>query len=118
MTSVDATSIYGTLNLMILRALAEGELHGLAIQRRIEGDTEGRVKVEVGALYPALHRLERDGLLEASWGVADTKRRARFYTLTARGRERLQREASAWMDHVSAVARLLGVGAPAHKARP
>ena len=113
MSNVDSTSIYGTLNLMILRALADQELHGLAIQRRIEGETEGRVKVEVGALYPALHRLEREGLLSAAWGVSEARRRARFYTITSRGRERLEREASAWIEHVRAVARLLGVGSPA-----
>lgn len=108
-SDVDATSIYGTLNLMILRALADGSLHGLGVQRRIEDHTDGRVSVEVGALYPALHRLEKEGLIEGSWGTSETRRRAKFYTLTASGRKRLERDTSRWLDHVRAVARLLGL---------
>lgn len=108
-SDIDATSIYGTLNLMILRALADEDRHGLGVQRHIEADTDGRVKVEVGALYPALHRLEDDGLIRGTWGVSEAKRRAKFYTLTAAGRRRLKRETGRWLDHVRAVARLLGL---------
>lgn len=109
MADVDATSIYGTLNLMILRALADEDRHGLGVQRRIEAQTEGQVTVEVGALYPALHRLEAEGLIDGSWGVSESRRRAKFYTLTAAGRKRLKRDTGRWLDHVRAVARLLGL---------
>lgn len=109
MTDIDATSLYGTLNLMILRALEAGEQHGLGIQRQLEAGSDGEVRVEVGALYPALHRLERDGLIRGSWGTSESRRRAKFYSLTTAGRRRLQRETQAWADHVRVLARLLGV---------
>lgn len=102
-------SLYGTLTVLVLRALASGPLHGLAIARRIESTSGDVLQVEEGALYPALHRLERDGLLEASWGRSETNRRARFYTLTASGRSHLEREVARWTEHAGAVARVLGV---------
>lgn len=109
MTRVDAASIYGTLNLMILRALEGGALHGLGVQRRIHADSREALRVEVSALYPALHRLEREGLILGEWGMADTNRRARFYRLTPSGEERLRGETARWMNHVQAMARLLDV---------
>jgi transcriptional regulator len=114
-SEIDATSLYGTLNLMILRALESDELHGLGIQRRLDAASDGRVTVEVGALYPALHRLEKEGMIRGSWGTTDSRRRAKFYTLTSEGQRRLARETEAWVDHVRALARLLGVsgGSPA-----
>lgn len=113
MTPVDASSIYGTLNLLILRAVSGGPLHGLAIQRHIREVSGDGVQVEVSALYPALHRLEREGLLEGEWGRGEGNRRAKFYRLTQGGHERLARETARWVEHVQAVARLLDVGAPA-----
>ena len=113
MTDIDATSLYGSLNLMILRALADGALHGLAVQRRLEAESGGAVTVEVGALYPALHRLEAEGLIEGRWGTSESRRRAKFYELTHAGRERLARETLAWADHVRTVARFLGVSSAA-----
>lgn len=106
---IDSTSLYGTLNLLVLQALAEGPLHGLAIARRILSESDEVLQVEEGALYPALHRLERDGLLEASWGTSENNRRARFYRLTDRGRARLEREVERWAAHTGAVARMLGL---------
>ena len=106
---IDSTSLYGTLNLLILKALAGGALHGLAIARSIQEETEEVLKVEEGALYPALHRLEREGLLESQWGASEHNRRARFYRLTPAGRRRLERETSDWVQHMRAVSRLLGV---------
>ena len=107
MTRIEAGTLYGTLNLLLLRTLEDGELHGLDIRRRIEEMTGDALKVEEGALYPALHRLERDGLVQARWGVSDRKRRAKFYRLTSRGRKRLERETASWKEHVRAVARVL-----------
>jgi transcriptional regulator len=107
MTEINAGTLYGTLNLLLLRALAEGDSHGLDIRRRIEALAGDAVKIEEGALYPALHRLERDGLVEAKWGMSERKRRAKFYRLTAKGRKRLAREAADWKEHVRAVARVV-----------
>lgn len=106
---IDATSLYGTLNLLILKTLEEGKLHGLDVAREIRGVTSGVLQIEEGALYPALHRLERDGLVEAEWGVSSKGRRAKFYTLTKKGRSRLERERAGWERHARAVARVLEV---------
>ena len=106
---IDSTSLYGTLALLILKTLHDGPLHGLDVARRIRGRTEGVLEVEEGALYPALHRLERDGLVTASWGVSDRGRRAKFYELTRKGRGRLERERAEWIEHTRAVSRVLEV---------
>lgn len=107
---VDAGSLYGTLNLLVLRTLAGGErLHGLDVQRRIQDVSGEAIRVEVGALYPALHRLERDGLLIAEWGMSDSRRRAKFYRLSPKGRKRLERERAQWEEHALAVRRVLGL---------
>lgn len=107
---IDSTSLYGTLNLLVLQAVSDGPLHGLAISRAIQARTEEVLQIEEGALYPALHRLRRDGLLSAEWGVSEKNRRAKFYRLTAKGRSRLEREVEQWVRHTGAVRRLLGVG--------
>ena len=104
---IDADTLYGTLNLLVLQALADGPLHGVAVSRRIEAEADGLLRVEEGALYPALHRLERDGLLEGEWGRTDENRRAKFYTLTRKGRRQLEREARRWARHAEAVAQVL-----------
>lgn len=106
---IDSTSLYGTLALLLLKALGDGPLHGLDVARRIRGRTEGQLVIEEGALYPALHRLERDGLIEAEWGISDRGRRAKFYSLTAKGRRRLERERAEWIEHTRAVSRVLEV---------
>jgi transcriptional regulator len=107
---IDSTSLYGTLNLLILQAVAVEPLHGLAIARRIRESTEDFLQIEEGALYPALHRLERDGLVEPSWGTSENNRRAKYYALTAQGRRRLERERERWVVHTLAVSRLLDAG--------
>jgi transcriptional regulator len=107
MSRIDADTLYGTLSLLILRTLAQRSFHGLEIQRRIHALAEKALHIEEGALYPALHRLERDGLLEAEWGISTKGRRAKFYRLTATGRRRLTRETEGWLNHVRAVMRVL-----------
>jgi transcriptional regulator len=107
MTRVSANTLYGTLNLLILRAVRDRALHGLAIQRRLHELSDLELTVEEGALYPALHRLERDGLLASEWGTSDRNRKAKFYRLTAEGRRYLEREVGRWSAHVRAVARAL-----------
>ncbi len=110
MTKIDAGSLYGTLNLLILQSLADGDAaHGLAIARNIHTETREVLRIEEGALYPALHRLERDGLLESRWGTSDQNRRAKFYEITAAGREHLHDELERWVQHTGAVSRVLGV---------
>lgn len=111
MSRITSDTLYGTLNLLILRALRDGTLHGLAIQRRLHQASETALSVDEGALYPALHRLERDGLLEAEWGTSEKNRKAKYYRLTAEGRRALERETDRWVSHVRAVSRTLRVQA-------
>ena len=97
----------GTLDLLILKAVSLGPLHGYGILLRI-GQISGRaLLIEQGALYPALFRLVRQGLMKASWGTSENNRRAKFYTLTRAGRKQLEAETSDWARRASAIARLL-----------
>lgn len=98
----------GTLDVLILRAVAGGPLHGYAIGRRLRERSDGVLDVEEGALYPALHRLEGQGLLESSWGPTDTGRRAKFYGLTKTGARHLQKRIQRWRELSGAVDALLG----------
>jgi PadR family transcriptional regulator, regulatory protein PadR len=98
----------GTLDLLILKAVSLGPLHGYGVLLRIEQISRGALLVEQGALYPALYRLVRQGLLKASWGTSDNNRRAKFYDLTAAGRKRLRQEADGWKRLVTAIASALG----------
>jgi transcriptional regulator len=97
----------GTLDLLILKVLAAGQAHGYAIARRIRARSEGRLLVEEGSLYPALHRLERRGWLEAEWGTSEGNRRARFYRLSRTGRRELAERESEWEAMSSAIGRVL-----------
>jgi len=96
--------IQGTLEMLILKALARGRLHGYGVAEWIEQTSQQVLKVEEGALYPALHRMELRGLLRAKWGASDNNRRARFYELTVEGRKRLHAESQRWARLSSAVA--------------
>lgn len=100
----------GTLDIIILRTLEAAPLHGYAVGRAIREGSEGVLAVEEGALYPALHRLQRRGLLEAEWGRTDTGRRAKFYHLTAEGTAHLEREAARWAEYSGAVRAILEPG--------
>lgn len=103
----------GTLDLLILNALSAGRKHGYAISEWIESTTDGRLLVEEGTLYPALHRLARRGLVTAAWGLSENNRRAKYYALSAAGRRRLQREAVTWRRYAEAVAKALAGGGSA-----
>ena len=96
--------IQGTLDMLILKALLRGPLHGYGVAEWIEQTSQQVLKVEEGALYPALHRLELRGLLRARWGASDNNRRAKFYELTAEGQKRLNAESQRWARLSSAVA--------------
>ena len=96
-----------TLDLLILKTLSRGEMHGYDIAEYIHQTSEEVLRVEEGALYPALHRLELRGLLTAEWGTSDNNRRAKFYRLTAAGRKQLAEETAHWKRMASAIARIL-----------
>ncbi len=96
--------IQGTVEMLILKALARGAMHGYGVAEWIEQTSQQVLKVEEGALYPALHRLELRGLLSAKWGASENNRRAKFYQLTAEGRRRLESESSRWARLSAAVA--------------
>ncbi|HZN02959.1 MAG TPA: PadR family transcriptional regulator [Candidatus Polarisedimenticolia bacterium] len=97
----------GTLDVLILKALALGENHGLGIARRVEQLTRGAFEVKAGSLFPALHRLEERGWLDATWGESETRRRARYYRLTAAGRRRLREETGQWRRIAAAISQAL-----------
>ena len=100
--------LQGTLDLLVLRILANGEaMHGFAINDRIEQVSREVLRVEAGSLYPALHRMAEAGWVKSSWGVSDNNRRARFYTITAAGRRRLADEEAHWAALTAAVGRVL-----------
>ena len=96
--------IQGTLEMLILRALQRGSTHGYGVAEWIHQTSQQVLKVEEGALYPALHRLELRGLLSAHWGMSDNNRRAKFYQLTAEGKKRLSTESQRWARLSAAVA--------------
>jgi len=96
-----------TLDMLILKTLSRGEMHGYAIAEYIHETSKEVLRVEEGALYPALHRLELRGLLAAEWGASESNRRAKFYRLTAAGRKQLAAETAHWSRMTSAIARIL-----------
>lgn len=97
----------GTLDLMILKTLSWGPAHGYGIARWIEQCTDDVLQVEEGSLYPALHKLENQGLVRADWGITDNNRRAKFYRLTATGRKQLRASHDDWARFATAVGRVL-----------
>ena len=97
----------GTLDMLILRIVQGGPVHGLDIAQRIERQSHDVLLVEQGSLYPALHRLEERGWIAAEWGTSDTNRRARFYRLTPRGKKHLAAEQTRWTSLVRAVGRVM-----------
>jgi len=97
----------GTLDVLILKTLSWGPLHGYAVSRFIRESTADVLTVEEGALYPALRRLENRGWLASSWGLTDTRREAKFYELTVSGKAQLERELGDWQRYVEAMSRVL-----------
>ena len=100
--------LQGTLDMLILKTLSGGSLHGYAIVRRIQQASDDFLKVEEGSLYPALHRMERRGWIDAEWGQSETNRKAKYYRLTAAGRARLKVAARNWARVVEAIAGVMG----------
>jgi PadR family transcriptional regulator, regulatory protein PadR len=99
--------LQGTLDLLVLRTLTWGPMHGYGITQWIRQRTDETLLVQDAALYQALRRMEQRGWVEAEWGISENNRRARYYRLTAEGRQQLQQEASAWRRYAEAMARVL-----------
>jgi|SRR5687767_4757878 len=103
----NSDQLHGTLDMLVLRVLADGQLHGYAIALRIERLSNDVLAVEEGSLYPALYRMEARGWLKSEWALTDTGRRARFYKLTRTGRGQLDAETESWQRLTTAVAQVL-----------
>jgi PadR family transcriptional regulator, regulatory protein PadR len=103
--------LQGTLDMLILKTLALGPMHGWGISQRIQQISEDVLRVNQGSLYPALHRLEAAGWIEAEWGASDNNRQAKFYNLTRTGQKQLREEAAQWERMAGAVARILATEA-------
>jgi len=106
-----ADLLQGTLDLLILKSLALGPMHGWGIAQRLRQLSSEALQVQQGSLYPAVHRLEKQGLIRSSWGQSENNRRARFYELTRVGQRRLAEEAETWERFAAAVAQVLGARA-------
>ena len=99
--------LQGTLEMLVLRTLVFGALHGYAIARAIRNHSAEALEIEFGSLYPALKRLEQKKWVASKWEISDSNRRAKYYRLTPAGRKQLQQQQSAWADYVTAVARVM-----------
>lgn len=111
MAPSDLELLRGTLDLILLKTLSWGPLHGLAVVRWIEQTTRQRLQIEEGALYPALHRMEQRAWLEAEWGYTDRGRRAKYYQLTAAGRRQLALELRKWSRYSEAMGMVIAAEA-------
>ena len=107
MTKSKTDLLKGTLDMLILKTLSSGSLHGYGIARMIEQQTDDVLSIEEGSLYPALFRLDRRDLIKSKWGITETKRRAKFYQLTKKGRKQLDDDESNWQRFAVAVASVL-----------
>ena len=107
MPTADLDLLQGTLDVLILKTLSWGPLHGYAVSRWIRQRTDEVLAVEDAALYQALHRLERKGLIEAEWGLSENNRRAKYYQLTTAGRRQLRSEVATWRLYAEAVFKVL-----------
>jgi PadR family transcriptional regulator, regulatory protein PadR len=103
----DLELLQGTLDVLILKTLSWGPRHGYAVARWIHDVSDDVLRVDEGALYPALHRLERRGLIESEWGLSENNRRAKYYQLTPQGRQQLRAKATSWARYAGAVTRVL-----------
>ena len=107
MPPADLSLLQGTLDVLVLKTLAWGPKHGYAVAKWIAETTDDDLQIEEGALYTALHRMEKRGWIESEWGMSDTGRRAKFYQLSAAGRQQLAMQTQRWTRYASAVAKVL-----------
>jgi len=103
----DLELLQGTLDVMILKALSWGAMHGFGVAKWIRFTTDDVLQIEDSALYPALHRMEHRGLIAADWGLTENKRRAKYYTLTTKGKQQLRARVSTWDRYSSAVTKVI-----------
>jgi transcriptional regulator len=108
MPKTNSDQLHGTLDMLVLKTLQNGRLHGYAIATRLEYLSKEVLRVEEGSLYPALYRMEARGWLSSEWGMTETARRARFYKLTRQGRAQLEAETESWVRLTDAVKSVLG----------
>ena len=106
-TSADLGLLQGTLDVMILKALSWGPLHGFGVAKWIRSTTDEVLQIDDGALYPALHRMEHRGLIDADWDLTENKRRAKYYSLTSKGRQELRARTSSWDRYSVAVSKVI-----------
>ena len=109
--------LQGTLEFLILRTLNWGPQHGFGVAKWIRTVTQDRLKIEDGALYPALHRMEQKGWIAAKWNVTENNRQAKFYELTTKGRKQLTARTSAWVGYVDAVRQIITASSPGPEAK-
>ena len=105
--SPDLGLLQGTLDVMILKAVSWGPMHGFAVAKWIRSTTDDVLQIDDGALYPALHRMEHRGLIDADWDLTENKRRAKYYRLTTKGRQELRVRATSWDRYASAVSKVI-----------
>ena len=105
--SADLGLLQGTLDVMILKALSWGPMHGFAVAKWIRLTTDDVLQIDDGALYPALHRMEHRGLIDADWDLTENNRRAKYYRLTTKGRQQLRARTSSWDRYSSAVSKVI-----------
>ena len=105
--TIDLDLLQGTLDLLILKTLTWGPRHGYAVASWIRETTNQRLQIEEGALYTALHRMEKRGLLESEWGLSENNRKAKYYQLTTQGRKQLRAKTAVWTEYASAVFQVL-----------
>ena len=105
--SADLGLLQGTLDVMILKALSWGPMHGFAVAKWIRSTTDDVLQIDDGALYPALHRMEHRGLIDADWDLTENKRRAKYYRMTPKGRQELRARSSSWDRYASAVSKVI-----------
>jgi transcriptional regulator len=108
MTRRELALLQGTLDLLVLKALEPGALHGYAVARWVREQTDGTIAIDDGALYTSLHRMERRGWLSPEWGLSENNRKAKYYALTRAGRRQLDTETSAWHRYAAAMAKVVG----------
>ena len=107
MSHTSMSLIQGTVDLLVLRALQQGPVHGYAVSRWIRERTDAVISMEDAALYQALHRLEARGWVESEWGLSENNRRAKYYSLTAAGRRQLRDEVATWQRYAAAMSRVI-----------
>ena len=107
MANADLDLLQGTLDLLILKALTWGSKHGYAVASWVRDTTDDKLKVEEGALYTALHRMEQRGWLDSEWGLSENNRKAKYYQLTAQGRKQLRLQTERWTEYAGAVFKVL-----------